>query len=66
MSGPTGSVITRFVGQYAKFVNLQESDPLFAGLTPLNDAIGENDVKTITRKSSMNSDDNENGNEVPF
>jgi len=67
-NGPTGSVITRFVGQYAKFINLQESDPLFAGLTPLQDAIGENEVKTITLKSSMNDKEKKDNNdsEVPF
>jgi len=67
-NGPTGSVITRFVGQYAKFINLQESDPLFAGLTPLQDAIGESEVKTITLKSSMNDKEKKDNNdsEVPF
>jgi len=67
-NGPTGSVITRFVGQYAKFVNLQESDPLFAGLTPMKDAIGGGDVKTITLKSSMNDNKKSDSgdSEVPF
>jgi len=66
-NGPTGSVITRFVGQYAKFVNLQESDPLFAGLTPLDDAIGS-EPKTITLKSSMNDNKkpDDDDTEVPF
>jgi len=65
-NGATGSVITRFIGQYAKFVNLQESDPLFAGLTPLQEAVGGSDVKTITLKSSMNDNEGDSNGEVPF
>jgi len=80
-NGPTGQVITRFIGQYAKFVDLESDNPLFnggapEGMIPLNQAI-QNDAGTITMPSRMNEEDededeNDNSNDgqddggVPF